>query len=57
MKKRILKKCPSSIAELHKSVIDVWNNEIPKDLTENLIKSMPKRLKMVIENKGDWIKY
>jgi len=37
-------------------VVEVWNN-IPSEVCQNLIESMPRRLKAVIEAKGGHTKY
>lgn len=57
LKKKILKKVPKNKNELIKAILDVWENEIPSNLIENLIESMPRRIEAVLKNKGGWIKY
>lgn len=47
---------PSNFDDLWRRVEQEWNN-IPKGIFENLVESMPKRMKNVTENKGLWTKY
>lgn len=47
---------PSDLNDLWGRVELEWNN-IPKTIVENLVASMPQRIKKVIENKGLWTKY
>ena len=42
---------------LIENVINVWNNKMTEEYLEKIVTSMPKRLQMVIVNKGDVIKY
>ena len=46
-----------SIPKLQEVVKKVWRQEISKVDCKNLIKSMPDRLQMVIDNKGEMTKY
>ncbi len=43
--------------KLKKAITKVWCIDLPKEYCENLIKSMPKRLQKVIDNKGQMTKY
>jgi len=47
---------PSNMANLWERVAAEWSR-IPKDIIENLVESMPKRVHEVISNKGLWTKY
>lgn len=42
--------------EMEKVVVEVWNS-VPPDLLVKLVNSVPKRLAMVVENKGGPTKY
>lgn len=57
MKKKIVQQKPSSLHVLKTSLLNVWEHDIFQDLLENLVDSMPKRVKMVIKNKGGPLKY
>lgn len=57
LKKKIIRKAPNNKKNLISAIERVWTEEIPIQLIENLIKSMSKRIKMVIKSKGAWIKY
>ena len=44
--------------ELWSDVLDIWNNFAPKQsYWRTLANSMPSRLKMVIDLRGEWTKY
>ena len=47
---------PKSIWDIWKRVVEVWNN-IPSEVCQNLIESMPRRLEAVITAKGGHTKY
>jgi hypothetical protein len=47
---------PSGVLELWKRVENVWN-DIPPEVCQNLIESMPRRIQAVIKAKGRWTKY
>lgn len=47
---------PSNMDELWSRVQTEWRN-IPHSIIENLVESMPRRIKSVIKNKGLWTKY
>jgi transposase len=47
---------PSGVFELWERVQDVWN-EIPPEVCQNLIESMPRRVQAVYKAKGAWTKY
>lgn len=49
-------RAPSNMEELWSRVKLEWEN-IPSQIIENLVESMPKRMKQVIKNKGLWIPY
>jgi hypothetical protein len=49
-------KPPSGVLELLKRVENVWN-DIPPDVYQNLIESMPRRIQAVIKAQGRWTKY
>ena len=47
----------STKVKLIENILHVWNHEIGKNIIENLVESMPRRLQSVIENKGYSSKY
>lgn len=47
---------PKGVWELWERVVEVWNN-IPPEVCQNLIESMPRRLEAVIKAKGGHTKY
>ena len=57
MKNKVSEKQPLSGAELVKAIKEVWVKEISKEYCQSLIKSMPKRIKAVIKNRGGQTKY
>lgn len=57
LKRKIIKKMPQNKSELIKFTKEVWENEIPQEFIQNLVKSMNKRIKLVLENKGGHIPY
>ncbi|KAF0723009.1 hypothetical protein Ae201684P_015882 [Aphanomyces euteiches] len=54
--RRIRQSPPSSLEGLKTKILHLWNN-IPQSFIQGLIDSTPKRLAMVIENKGGATKY
>jgi transposase len=56
MKTDMNKKRTYDIDQLRDNIIESWNN-IPQKYINNCIESMPKRLELVIENKGGKIAY
>lgn len=57
MKDKVAEKQPSSLSCLEKAIKDVWVTEISQDYCKSLVNSMPRRLQMVIQNKGGHTKY
>lgn len=49
-------RAPTNINELWTRVQQEWA-DIPKEIIENLVESMPRRVRSVIKNKGLWSKY
>lgn len=49
-------RAPSGVWELWERVVEVWNN-IPPEVCQNLIESIPRRLEAVIKAKGGHTKY
>ena len=49
-------RAPTSLGEIWESVAREWQN-IPREVLQNLVESMPKRMKNVLKNKGLWTKY
>ena len=47
---------PKGVYELWERVVKEWN-EIPPEVCQNLIESMPRRIKAVIRAKGGHTKY
>ena len=58
VKRRLEKyeKAPTSMADLWDRINAEWS-QIPKEIIENLLESIPKRINEVISNKGLWTKY
>lgn len=58
LKKRLgkYKRAPENMDELWRRVQFEWG-QIPDNFIQNLVESMPKRMKGVIKNKGLWTKY
>lgn len=56
MKKKIRKYKHKTIAEFKSNIVKCWN-EIKQEHINNIIDSMPKRIKLVLDNKGGSIKY
>ena len=57
MKNKVSEKQPLSGTELVKVIKEVWVKEISKEYCQSLIKSMPRRIKAVIKNRGGHTKY
>lgn len=57
LKVKITKKKPKTLKELDMIVENVWYNDITVETTQNLVDSMPTRIKAVIKNKGGPTKY
>lgn len=53
---RLRPDCPSSLAELRLAVVEEWNG-ISQEIIQNLIASMPRRVKAVIKARGGVTKY
>lgn len=49
-------RAPTSLGELWLRISEEWAN-IPPQTLQNLVESMPKRIKDVLKNKGLWTKY
>lgn len=56
LKKRVRRRQPQTREELLYYIKSEWK-KIPKNVLENLVYSMPKRLEMVRKNGGDWTPY
>ncbi len=56
LKRKVNETCPVSKDEYIKYIEEKWC-EITEETIINTIGSMPNRIQMVIENKGDWITY
>ena len=52
MKIKVSEKQPLSGAELVKAIKEVWVKEISKEYCQSLMKSMPRRIKAMIKNRG-----
>ncbi|CAF3465208.1 unnamed protein product [Rotaria socialis] len=57
MKSKIRRACVSSLDELKEEIKRVWIREMTPEYFKNLAHSMPKRIQMVIEKKGQMTKY
>ena len=53
----VQEKKPTTRCELINAIIQVWHREITPELIQNLIKSMPNRIRSVINSKGFPTKY
>ena len=52
IKRKLIKKSPTNLAELKEAVFKIWNEEITHDFTEKLATSMPERINELLKNKG-----
>lgn len=57
LKRRVKLHAPHTMQDLNFWIMRVWCFEITKELCQNLINSMPKRIKLVLKNKGHSTKY
>lgn len=57
MKTRIADRKPSSKLQLEKLLEKTWYEDISLTVIQNLVNSMPHRIKAVIKNKGGITKY
>ena len=57
MKKKVSERSCTSLDQLKDAITSVWCTEISPELCESLVHSMPRRLKMVIKNRGFPVKY
>ena len=57
LKEKVRKRASPDKITLIENIIDIWNNEISKDLLQNLTNSMKSRIELVIKNKGGAIDY
>jgi transposase len=48
---------PKGMEELNERVTDVWYNKMTAKDCQNVINSMPRRIKACIKAKGKWTKY
>ena len=56
MKVKIMEYNSKNLKGLTKSILSIWKN-FDQDLARNLVDSMPNRIQMVIQAKGDYIGY
>lgn len=57
MKDRLQELRVSSVAVLMEEIKKLWVQATPVELLQNLSDSMPKRIQMVLDAKGDMTKY
>ena len=57
MGKKIIENHPRTKREFQKTIINVWHHEIPKEVLQNLVHSMPNRVAAVTEARGGPTKY
>jgi len=57
LKVKITKEKPKTLKELDRILENVWYNGIPLEIIQNLVDSMPTRIKSVIKNNGGPTKY
>ena len=57
MKDRLQELRVSSVAVLMEEIKKLWVQATPVELLQNLLDSMPKRIQMVMDAKGDMTKY
>ena len=57
MKPKVKARNSTSAQELKDSILEVWQELDQEDLMENIIRTMPDRIRKVIEAKGDRIPY
>ena len=54
--RKLCEKQPRTLAELEVALVELWN-DVPASMCENLIESMPRRVKLCIQAKGGYFKY
>lgn len=57
LKEKVALKYPTSSKQLQEAIKEVWVKEIPPELTDKLVTSMPARIASVLAKKGGHIKY
>jgi len=57
LKNRVVEKHPTSLPSLIKTIKTSWVLDMPTELCRNLIESMPRRIRAVLEAKGGHTKY
>ena len=57
VKKKVNLRRPSNLYEMKHAIMSVWCLDITPDYCSKLVSSMPKRIKLVLKNKGRSIKY
>jgi transposase len=57
IKKEVEKRDTGSLPKLELAIRKVWRHDISVEHCENLVNSMPKRLRSVLDNKGEMTKY
>jgi transposase len=57
LKKKVRERHPQTVSDLKNAIIDVWHNEISLEYCQQLVESMPRRLRSVIKNHGFPISY
>lgn len=58
MKRQMKEKNPANLEEMREAIKDIWKNKMEDgDYLRNLVKSMPQRMKKVIEMGGQMTKY
>jgi len=57
LRNRVVQKHPTSLPSLIKTIKSSWVLDMPTELCRNLIGSMPRRIRAVLEAKGGHTKY
>jgi transposase len=57
MKRRLAKRCPKNLQDVRYWLTHIWCQEISRDLCQNLVNSMPRRISDVLRRKGQQTKY
>lgn len=57
MKNKLKEKAITSVPTLEKEILNLWVKETPTEYLKRLTDSMPERLRLVLEHKGEMTKY
>jgi len=57
LKNKVAEKHPTRLPSLNKTIKSSWVLDMPTELCRNLIESMPRQIRVVLEAKGGHTKY